>query len=419
MKLSRTTNTKWIMRTLLFLVLLSLFSANCIAQVELSGRLLDKKSGEPIKFSNVFLQKRQSIGTATNEQGHFTLKLPKQVIPTDTIVFSSITYGVSKLPLSYFQDSTNRADIHIEPLAHKIKPIFISAPSDKAKQIAWEAIKNRRRTFNRRPHTLSAFFRETTIHPKDSVYSSLAEADITILDYGINTTNESTRILTNELRTSDDFRSEFYTNPHMKRLTASFKRSNAIINAYNHAFKRCSKNKCFTNRDFLDKNDFFFLKEIYDRNDTIDVIGFLPKHIKEIENRKFTLTCNLYINRTDKGILKYEMLWDFDDGFRNHLIQSFEKSNDGLYYPRLFIWESSFSSKTIYVHDISKSYSDRVRVRWAKTEKPTVDIFDKEYSYNPDFWDKYSVMELIPAPKRMHLDLERNRNLFEQFQNPK
>ncbi len=404
------------MRTLLFLVFINLLSVIAFAQVELSGRLLDKNSEEPIKFSNVFFQKSQSIGTATNEQGYFTLKLPKGVNPSDTIVFSSINYGVSKLPLSYFQNSSNQTDILLEPLAHEIKPIFISAPSDRAKQIVREALKNRKRTFNRRPHVLHAFFRETTIHLYDSVYSSLAEADITILDYGINATSESNRILINELRTSDDFRSEIHTNPHMKTLAASLKRSNAVINAYNHAFKRCDENKCFAG-DFFDRNDFFFLKEIYNKNDTIDVIGFLPKSIKEIENRKFTLTCKLFINRTDKAILKYEYKYDFDNGFFLYLIQTFEKNSDGLYYPKLFIWDYSYASKTIYFYDISRSYFDRVKVRWANTEKPTEDIFDKEYTYNPDFWDNYSTIELIPAPEKMHQDLERNRNLVEQFQN--
>lgn len=405
------------MNRLLFIPSLLLGFLQGFSQEIARGRVIDDQSGNPVDYCNVFLLKRQEVGTATNTKGEFTFRLPEWAKPTDSIVFSSLGFQVKSYPINYFRSSDGLLDIALQPFSYQLKPVLISTPSQEAKNLVWQAIRSRTNNFNRRPHVLQAFFRATTTNMEDSTYTSLAEADISILDRGINSSLESTAIVVNEFRRSDDFRHPFFRNPHQKKISAHYQVSNAIINAYFFCFKPSKECSGFASKKWLENYNFYFFKEIHTQSDTIDVISFTPR-ITEGTESKITMLYSIYITRSDKGIVWYDKHWIFPHGNSFYIRQTFEKSDDGYYYPKMFLSENPVTSSMIYVYSTSTSKSDIRRVRRGKAEKRTEDIFDREYTYNDEFWEKYSIIELVPPTERLHGDLERERNLIEQFEKP-
>lgn len=83
---------------ILFLFLLCTTFA--FSQVELKNKVVDFQKDEPVESASVYI-KGTAIGTITNADGNFSLKVPKENI-NDTLVVSSIGYSTEKFPISQF-----------------------------------------------------------------------------------------------------------------------------------------------------------------------------------------------------------------------------------------------------------------------------------------------------------------------------
>lgn len=69
------------------------------AQQEIAGRIISATTQEPIPYANIGLQKA-NIGTITNEDGSFSILIPKQYAE-DTLHFSALGYSSKKVPLNF------------------------------------------------------------------------------------------------------------------------------------------------------------------------------------------------------------------------------------------------------------------------------------------------------------------------------
>jgi len=83
--------------------LLMLCTSFTYAQVELTNQVVDFQKDKPIETASVYI-KNTTIGTITNVDGKFVLKVPKENI-TDTLVVSSIGYSTVKIPIDKFDAS--------------------------------------------------------------------------------------------------------------------------------------------------------------------------------------------------------------------------------------------------------------------------------------------------------------------------
>ncbi len=66
---------------------------------EIRGRVLDKSDRQPLPYSSIYLSGK-AIGTVTNDNGQFQLKLPSKYL-ADTIIVSCI--GYKRLQATGFQ----------------------------------------------------------------------------------------------------------------------------------------------------------------------------------------------------------------------------------------------------------------------------------------------------------------------------
>lgn len=114
------------MRKNLFLfLLLCELSIQLVAQIHLSGRVIDTISRESIAFVNIGI-KQQNIGTYSLEDGCFALIIPKQN-QNDTLTFSMIGYAEWNLPLREMQGNQSK-NIALVPKALALPTVFILAP---------------------------------------------------------------------------------------------------------------------------------------------------------------------------------------------------------------------------------------------------------------------------------------------------
>lgn len=89
-------NTKTL-KTVTILVLL-MFMVPVHAQDFYTGTLLDAKTGEALAYVNIGVLDR-GIGTVSNEEGKFQLKISKEIQGTDILQFSSVGYETIRIPV--------------------------------------------------------------------------------------------------------------------------------------------------------------------------------------------------------------------------------------------------------------------------------------------------------------------------------
>ncbi|MGI9550065.1 MAG: carboxypeptidase-like regulatory domain-containing protein [Aurantibacter sp.] len=104
---------------LIVLVHLSFFAHNVFAQIEISGKVMDKESGEPIPYCNISLES-SSVGTASNELGEFIMVVDSLPIK---LIFSHINYGPQVLDVS----QTSELTVSLAALTTNLEEVVVSA----------------------------------------------------------------------------------------------------------------------------------------------------------------------------------------------------------------------------------------------------------------------------------------------------
>ncbi|HNQ36612.1 MAG TPA: carboxypeptidase-like regulatory domain-containing protein [Prolixibacteraceae bacterium] len=153
-----------------------------------SGRVTDQVSREPMSYVSISLQE-YPVGTITNADGEFVLKLPPDRAG-DTLVFSSLGYARQKRVAGRIPGN---AEISLQPISIRIREVKV-----KAVQVE-EVLEGIRRSITTNYATdhqlLTAFYRETV--RQDGHYINVSEAVLEILKapYGINERDDKVRLV--------------------------------------------------------------------------------------------------------------------------------------------------------------------------------------------------------------------------------
>ena len=167
------------MKKNIFIILLLIFetiSAFSQIGVVITSKIVDKETNEPLVFANVAI-KKLSTGTFTDENGYFTLTIPKSSI-NDTLTISFIGYETLNLKISQIKNE----DILLTPKVNMIEEIAIVANYN-PKKIFKKVRKNLRKNYPlNTPFCAKTFFRE--YYKKDSSTVHMFEASITMKTKG-------------------------------------------------------------------------------------------------------------------------------------------------------------------------------------------------------------------------------------------
>ncbi|MBN1145500.1 MAG: carboxypeptidase-like regulatory domain-containing protein [Bacteroidales bacterium] len=135
---------------------------------EIRGRVLDRKDGLPLPFSSIYLRGK-SIGTISNEEGEFLLKLSSSEIG-ETLVVSSIGYKDFASPVASLVNSNT--DYVLKPDVVSIQEVIIRKIDPVS--LLQNASGSIRRNYPQHPAVLTSFYRETV--KRGNRYLTVSEA---------------------------------------------------------------------------------------------------------------------------------------------------------------------------------------------------------------------------------------------------
>jgi hypothetical protein len=163
---------------------------------EIRGRVLDKTDRQPLPYSSIYLAKK-AIGTVTNDNGEFLLKLPSKYL-SDSLIVSCIGYKQIKAPVSSFLSEDK--DFLLKPDVISIQEVIIRKISPvNLLQSATKAVSE---NYPHDPAILTSFYREMV--KKGSRYMMVSEAILENYKSGYGRTAASDQVKILKGRKSQD-----------------------------------------------------------------------------------------------------------------------------------------------------------------------------------------------------------------------
>ncbi|MGO3183323.1 MAG: carboxypeptidase-like regulatory domain-containing protein [Aequorivita sp.] len=168
---------KNIQRSHFFTLLIFFIGATSFAQSELKGKVADFLTYEPIESASVYI-KNTTIGSITNVDGNFILKVPEKHL-SDTLVISSIGYKSYNVVIAEFE---NGSDIFLEEDVASLDEVVIVADPrpTTGNGIVQKAIEKLPSNLPELPYLQKGFLRHKERNKKE--YKWLVESAITLYD---------------------------------------------------------------------------------------------------------------------------------------------------------------------------------------------------------------------------------------------
>ncbi|HNW54079.1 MAG TPA: carboxypeptidase-like regulatory domain-containing protein, partial [Bacteroidales bacterium] len=138
----------------------------------ISGIVKDAKTGEVIAFASVSVP-GTDVGTVTNSEGEFTLKIGKEMKAT-VFEISHLSYVNKKFNIN--ESLGKREVFYLDQHVFQLSAVPIR-PLD-AREIVWIALRSINKNYSEVPNMMRGFYRESVRQRRD--YLSIAEAVIDI-----------------------------------------------------------------------------------------------------------------------------------------------------------------------------------------------------------------------------------------------
>ena len=266
-----------------------------------SGIVKNQQNKKKVEFANVSVG-GTNVGTVTNEDGEFTLKI-KRSAHAKTIVVSHVGYANSYANIN--EMSAENAVIMLKPQQNLLDEVIVAASV--SRNIVAQAINNISKNYETKPTLLTGFYRETA--RKRSHYITVSEAVVHMFktSYTVrNANNDRVQVIKGRKLLSDK-----NSDTLAVRLIGG-----PNLSVYMDVVKNPD--------DFLDEStlnyyDFLMEKSVYIDHRMQYVISFKP-----IVNLLYALfEGKLYIDKESLAITRIEMSLDMSD--KNKVTQTILK----------------------------------------------------------------------------------------------
>lgn len=169
----------------------------------ITGKVLDHTTREPMSDVGISLL-NQPVGTITNADGEFILKLPPENME-DTLLFSSLGYARKKQKISHIQKD---GVITLHSMSIRIREVKVKAVA--VEDILASFRKNINRNYATDHQLLTGFYRETL--RQDEAYINVSEAVLEILKAPYNLPERNDRVRLLKARRSPDVQPYHWVN---------------------------------------------------------------------------------------------------------------------------------------------------------------------------------------------------------------
>jgi hypothetical protein len=113
-------------------MLLALCNSNCYSQEKvITGEIKDFENKTLLQYVNIGIENK-GVGTVSNSNGIFSLKLNEKIKENDTITFSHIGYKTKKIVLTELTQSNN--SIELQPETNNLNEIVVKFVKPKPKK---------------------------------------------------------------------------------------------------------------------------------------------------------------------------------------------------------------------------------------------------------------------------------------------
>lgn len=123
------------MKEILFVIAAFLACLNPLFSQEtsISGKVISGENNTSLPYVNIGIPNK-SLGTVSRENGYFSIKLPKEIIEKDTLVFSYIGFESKKIALANLK-STSKLEITLQPAENLLQEVVLENKKFKKKRL--------------------------------------------------------------------------------------------------------------------------------------------------------------------------------------------------------------------------------------------------------------------------------------------
>ena len=375
--------------------------ADTLSYLPLSGIIIDENSGEPVVFANVFLQ-GTSIGTVTNTEGEFILKIPKHKA-VGNVVVAFLGYENKNIQLSNLQGKHNK--IVLKPLSIPLDEVVIKSIDPAS--VLRNAMSQIKANYSLEPEMQTAFYREAI--RKNGNYVSIAEAVLDIYKSGYRNNFDFDRVKVYKGRKSSDVKRmdtllvKFQGGPRTSLMLDVVKNPGDILDIEvfeYYDYRLAGMTKINNHESYViefDQKDFveypLYKGRIYVDSKSYAVVGldfqFSEKRIEEV--------ASLLVKKKPAGL-------DLDFQGGKYLVNYREM--DGKWYLNYIRTEINFKakwSKKLFRKNISTMFemavTDRsteniVKIKYNESAKFTEVLAEDVTDFqDKDFWGDYNVIK--------------------------
>jgi len=379
-----------------------------------SGKVLDKETGEPLIFATVGIR-GESTSTVTNRLGQFDFHIPREAVEKN-LVISMLGYENLETPINSLI-GLDSVVLRMNKAVQLLDEVVIS-DSLSGGDIARIAINRIEDNYPTKPFLLDGFYRD--LKNVGGIYISLLEAAVKIYDEDYKEPNNKFR-LRERVALMEVRKSLSYNH----RLTRYFENDNLLEDLLLHnniryrnfpvedvffdSFNRVESSYYDGHRVYVieindpsyslkmhvDQNSYAIIRLDYDRIYDNQVIKKKRDMVSKYVSDKKTMIFKLY---EDKMYLNYMEL--------TSQINWYDSETDSLKF-------KTGLHRELLINNVQADRKKRI-ANTRKMKKYGLQYQDEEY--NAEFWQSYNVIKKTPLDEEIISDLEQRGKLEKQFQ---
>lgn len=408
----------------LFFILTNLADA---APVKVQGVVKDSLSKEVLTYASLGL-KKYPIGTSTNLNGEFQLiindSLANEMITVSMMGYESKSYKISDMKGNYFE-------ILLNPRSIQLGEITVSPDQLTGADVLKKVIKNHNKNYPSGFCYYETFFRDlVTDDAKDAKIKNcrLTEAAVNIEDFGLDASRDP-KFKVHEIRNSYNY---VETSLWSRAIIWKIKNPLQLIYDYKNiinkeGLKRYLEDECYSKRilekTYIDDTPTYMLelRQVCNK--------FLGSTYNNLLSYRTTL---LYVNSKNWAIEEVDYKFINRSGIGDSVLFKANikmQEYDNKYYLKLINFGGCIADEYIkmgkgvdYKHYSTLSVNSVIlerksieRIRRRNEMKTDIPLWDAQYTYNPEFWENYTILLDKPIETSVIKDLERDESLKNQF----
>jgi hypothetical protein len=375
----------------------------------LKGRVINFESEEGVSFAHVGLCGK-AIGTISNEEGYFELKIAPYLI-NDTLCISAIGFKTFRKVINNIPEF-ELITVKLVPQTSVLQDVIISDKRITGRRVVEKAISRIYKNHPLKPFVIEGYYRDYL--KRNNQYTSFLEAALTVQDMGYKRSDGKTRVVLNQMRFQDNYDENYKKylykdeNDTLKEVMAGVSTEFFANEFYNMRYHNPVRNQnemlpfvgVFHN--FSESNyDFKIAYYTYVENDEVYVIHFKPK--AEYNYLHINVVGEIFIRVKDHAILKFHYsffvrdftnerkVYELDLEYRDYQGKLFLKYLSYVNFFKIYLgYEIGEIQqyREFFVTDIHyPEIADIPKEASIDKQKPLHLITVEE---DPDFWDNYN-----------------------------